>query len=114
MLDPVRPLRLRIGRNVANLRKLRGLSQEKLAELAGKSTKHIGRVERGQVSATIDVLVAIAVALDVKLAGLVDVNTGASEIFLITSAELDHFEASARMIDRVRKSRPRSRRRRGR
>jgi predicted transcriptional regulator len=40
-----------------------GLSQEQLAERAGLSTKYLGRIERGQVNASLDTLERVVSAL---------------------------------------------------
>ena len=63
MKDDVQAVRLRIGKKVKQLRQLRGLSQEQLAELVGNQYKHIGQVERGEVNVGIDTLVSIAANL---------------------------------------------------
>ena len=70
MADYEREVRLRIGRNVKRLRKLRDLSQEQLAEKAGNTHRHIGQIERGEVNVTIDYLTAIAASLTVDVADL--------------------------------------------
>jgi transcriptional regulator with XRE-family HTH domain len=48
-------------------RKLRGLSQAALAELAGMTTKHYQRIETGHVVPRIDTVQALADALDCEL-----------------------------------------------
>lgn len=64
--------RKRLGRNVRTYRKLAGLSQEKLAELANLHRNYIGEVERGEKTISIDALTRIAKAVGVKLTDLVD------------------------------------------
>jgi transcriptional regulator with XRE-family HTH domain len=54
-----------IGANVRRLRKQRGLTQEKLAELAGAEARWVQEVEGGRANSTITVLVALADALKV-------------------------------------------------
>jgi transcriptional regulator with XRE-family HTH domain len=49
---------------------VRGFSQERLAELAGSSGKHIGAIERAQANVGLDVLARIAAALSVDAAAL--------------------------------------------
>lgn len=68
-----RHIRKFIGQRLRALRKDRGLTQDRLGELAGLSGKFIGEVERGQKSISIDSLYAIAVALRTPLPALVDV-----------------------------------------
>jgi transcriptional regulator with XRE-family HTH domain len=69
-----RHIRKFIGQRLRALRKERGLTQDKLGELASLSGKFIGEVERGQKSISIDSLYAVAVALQTPLPSLVDVR----------------------------------------
>lgn len=55
--------RERIGKRIAEIRKAKGLSQAKLAELSGIDLGHIARIELGKYSTGIDVLTKIANAL---------------------------------------------------
>lgn len=59
--------RERIGKRIAELRKRRGLSQAKLAELAGIDPGHIARIELGRYSTGIDILAKIGYALDCRI-----------------------------------------------
>lgn len=52
-----------VGENVRRLRLASGLSQEELAGEAGIAMRHLGRIERGEVSPTIDMLGKLATAL---------------------------------------------------
>lgn len=49
---------------------MRGLSQERLAELAGTSGKHIGEIERGRTNLGLDTLARIAAVLSVDVPDL--------------------------------------------
>lgn len=60
------------GRRVRSLRSQRGLSQEALAELAGIHRTYVGSVERGERNIALDNIHALADALDVSPARLVD------------------------------------------
>ena len=60
-----------LGETVRARRKEAGFSQEKLAEKAGLSTVFISRIERGRESPTLDSLVKIAKALEVRVRELV-------------------------------------------
>jgi transcriptional regulator with XRE-family HTH domain len=53
----------RIGRNIAILRKRRGLTQEKLAEKTGLSQNFIARLETGSKNPSIETIEAIANAI---------------------------------------------------
>jgi transcriptional regulator with XRE-family HTH domain len=55
-----------IGKTVMNYRKKAGFSQETLAEKADIHPNYIGRIERGECSATLAVLLKIAKALNVR------------------------------------------------
>ena len=59
--------RERIGKRVAWIRKEKGISQAKLAELTGIAPGNIARIETGKYSTGIDILSKIADALNYKL-----------------------------------------------
>lgn len=61
-----------LARNIRNLRLAQGLSQERLAELSGMHRTYVGSVERGERNISIDNVEALAVALGVRVATLVD------------------------------------------
>ena len=60
------------GAIVRRLRTKRGLTQEKLAELADLNVSYIGFLERGENVPTLPVIVRLAVALKVTLAVLLE------------------------------------------
>jgi transcriptional regulator with XRE-family HTH domain len=63
---------LRLGKRIRELRKKKGLSQEKLAVKAGITLRHFARLESSSPPAVaFDTLDAIARALDVPLPSLV-------------------------------------------
>jgi transcriptional regulator with XRE-family HTH domain len=107
MRDNLRAVRLRVGRNIRSLRALRGLSQERLAELVGNTEKHIGQVERGEVNVTIDILTAIAAGLSVnvwELLGPAPESTPGSRICAITQRDLDQIEQALRIVNRAKRT----------
>lgn len=61
-----------IGQRVRNYRTQKGLSQEKLAELAGCHPTYIGQLERGEKNATLESVEKIASAMDISLSELFD------------------------------------------
>lgn len=63
----------RIGENIRQLRKRRGLSQEQLALRAEINPSYMGQVERGEKNPTIDVLSKIALALQMPIEQIVGV-----------------------------------------
>jgi transcriptional regulator with XRE-family HTH domain len=103
MPDNARAVRLRVGKNVRHLRRLRGWSQERLAEAVGNTYKHIGQVERGEVNVGIDILAAIAAGFSVNVADLFasggsDATTAGHSI---TQTELDQLEQALRVVQRL-------------
>jgi transcriptional regulator with XRE-family HTH domain len=55
-----------LARNVRRLRDAKGLSQEKLAELADLRQAHVSEIESGLTNLTLDNLQVLAVALGVR------------------------------------------------
>ena len=104
MRHNVRAVRLRVGRNVKYLRRLRGLSQERLAERVGNTYKHIGQVERGEVNVTIDILIAIAASLSVNAGDLFTTaadNAAGPRTYMITQRDFEQMEQALRVVERV-------------
>lgn len=58
------------GRNIRWLRQQQRLTQAALADAAGIGQTYVGQLERGQKNATLDVLSALASALGVSVAAL--------------------------------------------
>lgn len=56
-----------LGARIKELRKLRGLSQEKLAEMINIDPKHLSRIEVGRGFPSMDTLAAMAKALKMEL-----------------------------------------------
>ena len=56
-------VRERIGGRVSTLRKLKGMTQEQLAQAAGLQRTHVNRIEAGKYAVTLEVIQAIAEAL---------------------------------------------------
>ena len=102
MPEDLRAVRLRVGRHVQRLRRSRGLSQERLAELVGNSGKHIGQVERGEVNVGLDILTGIARALSVDPSDLLMAfprrRRSEPPLYLVNRRELEQLEQVARSI----------------
>lgn len=63
-----------IGNNIRQRRKLKGLTQEQLAELVGTNFSYIGKMERGQHNLKVQTLEKIAEALDVSMSALLSIG----------------------------------------
>lgn len=59
-----------LGQRIRKHRTLKGLSQEKLAELSGCHPTYIGQIERGEKNATIESIEKISAALNISLSKL--------------------------------------------
>jgi transcriptional regulator with XRE-family HTH domain len=103
-----RAVRLLVGRNVRELRRLRGFSQERLAELVGNSSKHIGLIEQGGTNVGLDLLARIAAALSVNVTDLfAEPRNGDApkrRVYVITERELDRLEQLLRTVRSVRRT----------
>src|SRR5690349_4456732 len=98
----MRAVRRRVGSHVQRLRTARGFSQERLAELAGNTGKHIGQVERAEVNVGLDILTGIARALSVDpsdlLVPLPRRRRREPPLFLVNRSELEQMEQVVRSI----------------
>jgi transcriptional regulator with XRE-family HTH domain len=56
-----------LGRRIAEVRRLRGLTQERLAERASITTSYLARIETGARKPTLDVVRRLAEALGVEV-----------------------------------------------
>ena len=59
-------LRRIVARNLKRLRREKGMSQEELADRAEINRNYVGRVERSENAATVDLLEKLAEALGAK------------------------------------------------
>ena len=75
-----------VGARVRELRKARGWTLEQLAERADKHYTYIGGLERGDRNVTLEVLHAVAAALEVPLKDLFDLEPHPLELKLNASA----------------------------
>jgi len=113
MQDHGRAVRTRVGRTIRQIRLLRGWSQERLAERANSSPKHVGRIERGQVNIGLNRLTEIANALSVNIADLFVVprgrrsSRGATYVVTLNGDDLLHFEQVGDIARRIKSARAR-------
>ena len=64
------PILIKFGKKIQEERKKRGLSQEKLAELAGLHRTYIGMIERGEKNITLSNIEKIANAFKIKISDI--------------------------------------------
>ena len=60
-------IRDKIGSRIKSLRRAKGYSQEKLAEVIGISPKYLSSIERGQENPTLDLFIRLSQGLKVEL-----------------------------------------------
>jgi len=70
----VEPIEKQLGKRIRRFRETQKLSQEELAYRAGVHRTYLGGIERGERNPSLKNLAAIAKALNVRLADLVDIN----------------------------------------
>lgn len=56
-----------LGRRIRSLRKIRGYTQEELAEIIGINPKYLSSIERGEENPTLDLFIRLADGLKVEL-----------------------------------------------
>lgn len=67
-------LLIKFGKKVAEERKKRGISQERLGELAKVHRTYIGMIERAEKNVTLTSMEKIARALKMRLGDLIDID----------------------------------------
>lgn len=80
-------IKFNIGRNLNNVRKRRGLSLDKVAELTSVSKAMLGQIERGESTPTVNVLWKIATGLKVSFTSLLTNREEDKETLLIHHSE---------------------------
>ncbi|MBE5320941.1 helix-turn-helix transcriptional regulator [Pedobacter sp. MR2016-19] len=63
---------VKIGKRIVEIRDLRKITQEKLAELTGIDTRQIGRIERAETNVSISSLKLITDHLKISVSDLLD------------------------------------------
>ena len=84
-----------IGIRIKNARHVKGLTQEKLAELANISPQHVSHVENGSTKLSLPCLVAICNALDVTTDKMLMDSISQSETHLIAEVARVFSECTA-------------------
>jgi transcriptional regulator with XRE-family HTH domain len=70
ILRAVKPLRIRFGHRVRDLRRATGLSQEEFAEKCGFARTYMSRIETGGANPSLDAIQTLATALKTPLGEL--------------------------------------------
>ncbi|OKP98720.1 helix-turn-helix domain-containing protein [Paenibacillus sp. P46E] len=101
-------LRNRIGNRVRIIRKIKGLTQQQLAELSGLDDAYIGAVERGERNFSIDTLEKIVTALKIQPTELFQNLDGLSETEAAQRRAIDEYavtvsELSVKQIDTLKR-----------
>lgn len=74
-----------LGRRIAAIRNMRGLTQEKLAEMVQRSPNHISKLELAGANPSFELLVQLTKALNIELYELFNFNE-------YSSAQIDKLE----------------------
>lgn len=102
-----RPVDVQVGSNILNVRKIRGLTQENLAEALGITFQQIQKYEKGTNRVSASRLVEIAAALECTIADLfagVAVDSAAPAIPSLSPRAV----AVAHLFDRIENTRQKS------
>src|SRR5262245_17898866 len=97
MRDYGRPVRDRVGVKVRELRRQKGISQEKLAEITGSTSRHIGQIERAEVNVSINSLARLAAKLSVDIVELFGpTKAGGQRLHTLPKRELEQLKRALR------------------
>ena len=94
-----------IGSRIKDLRKMRGYSQEKLAEIVGINEKYLSSIERGAENPTLDLFIRLAHGLNVDLREIFETEPGSPKVVrrkimsLIDQAKDDQLLSLVRILE---------------
>ncbi len=95
-------IRKLVGHNIRYFRKLKGLTQEKLAEMIGTSGAYIGYIERGKRVPSLELLAEIAESLTVEPAALLtSYNAKERELYQLLAVLSDKKSKQVKFIREV-------------
>src|SRR3989338_7076055 len=85
-----------VGMRIKSLRRARGYSQERLAEIIGINPKYLSSIERGEENPTLDLLMRLSQGLKVEMQEIfkVGITTAATDVVLanlISSGKVPDF-----------------------
>lgn len=78
-----------IGNNLNSIRKNRGLSLDKVAEITGVSKAMLGQIERGESNPTVQILWKISTGLKVSFSSFLEEGREHKELLFVSCAEID-------------------------
>lgn len=94
-----------LGKRLRELRAKRGLSQERLSELCGVSSRHISEIERGESNPSFQVMEQVTAALGVSMKDLFDFEHHQDREYaleelvrLLTHMQSDKFKTAYKII----------------
>lgn len=94
-----------LGKRLRELRAQRGMSQEKLSELCGVSSRHISEMERGESNPSFQVMTQVTAALGVSMKDLFDFTHHQDRqdaleelVDLLTHMQSDKFKIAYKVI----------------
>jgi transcriptional regulator with XRE-family HTH domain len=82
-------IHIKVGKNLQRIRKARGLTLDKVAELTGVSKAMVGQIERGDSNPTISVLWKIVNGLRISFTSLMDSEP--SKVSVISTSQFEPF-----------------------
>jgi transcriptional regulator with XRE-family HTH domain len=80
-------VRQRFAQRLRSMRNERGLTQEKLAELIGKTVEHVSFLERAERSPSFEILFDLAEALGISASSLLEDSNGAETLGIVPVTE---------------------------
>jgi transcriptional regulator with XRE-family HTH domain len=90
-----------IGFRIRELRQLRGLTLQELADVSGLSTSMLSLVERGRASPSIGSLIVIASALGVAMSDLLVHGADSEEKIVVRASEARTVETAQHVVRRL-------------
>ena len=90
---------MKVGERITELRNLRGITVNKLANLAGVSQSHVRDIELGIKNPTIETLSYICDGLRISISGFFDIEKNDISPFLMSSIKLLNEEQQKLLSD---------------
>lgn len=90
---------MKVGERITELRNLRGITINKLANLAGVSQSHLRDIELGIKNPTIETLSYICDGLRISISGFFDIEKNDISPFLMSSIKLLNEEQQKLLSD---------------